>query len=179
MQSLFENLIKFPGRPHPEHWEHAHNHYIMAFRMYYRYDQLDPSFPPPVMPRAIVVPMSREKPEPMDIKKLPPTGIHFGDDSSAQGVQMLLNESTATAKMPARPPPTEEQRMSERRMALQEVREHLELLKEFEGVVSDEELASRKRELFLALPPAPSTSSFSSPGVKKYKVDSNEEGDNV
>lgn len=144
--------------------------------MYYRYDHLDLSFPPPVSPREIVVPMSREKPVPIHIQKVPPTGIHFGDDSSAHGVQMLLNESTATAKMPARPPPTEEQRMSERRMALQEVREHLELLKEFEGVVSDEELASRKRELFLALPPAPSASNA---GVKKYKVDSNEEGDNV
>lgn len=171
---------------------------MMAFRMYYRYDQLDPSFPPPVMPCAIVVPMSREKPAPIHvsrpeshfvggdrdhgirpdfertppIKKLPPIGIHFGDDSSAHGVQMLLNESTATAKMPARPP-TDESRMSERRMALQEVREHLELLREFEGVVSDEELASRKRELFLALPPAPSASNAA---AKKYKVDSNEEG---
>ena len=89
---------------------------------------------------------------------------------------MLLSDANAAppaaAKQPQRPP-TEEHSTSERRMALQEVREHLELLKEFEGVVSEEELASRKRELFLALPPAPSTH-FTSPDAKKYKVDSNE-----
>ena len=159
VQSLFENLINFVGRVHPINWEHAHNHVILAFRMYYRYDQIDPTFPPPVSPREIVVPNSREKALPFTMKKVPPTGMHFSDDSSAYGVNMLLNDSNAATaaavtKAPARPP-TEEQRMSERRMALQEVREHLELLKEFEGVVSDEELASRKRELFLALPPAP------------------------
>lgn len=45
--------------------------------------------------------------------------------------------------------------MDQRRKVLSEVREHLDLLKEFEGVISDEELAERKRQLFLALPPAP------------------------
>jgi len=43
----------------------------------------------------------------------------------------------------------------ERRLLLQEVREHLDLLKEFEGVIAPEELNKRKRELFLALPSAP------------------------
>ena len=43
----------------------------------------------------------------------------------------------------------------DRRVILQEVKDHLNLLKEFEGVISEEELVKRKRELFLALPPAP------------------------
>jgi len=43
----------------------------------------------------------------------------------------------------------------ERRSLLKEVREHLDLLKEFEGVIAPEELNKRKRELFIALPPAP------------------------
>lgn len=42
-----------------------------------------------------------------------------------------------------------------RTKALAEVRQHLDLLKEFEGVIPAEELNRRKRELFLALPPAP------------------------
>jgi hypothetical protein len=174
VQSLFEGLINLVGRPHPPNWEHAHNHVVLAFRMYYRYDQLDPTFPPPMSPREIVVPNSREKALPFTTKKIPPTGIPFNDDSSVYGVNMLLHDSNVAAapvvKLPARTP-TEEQSMSERRMALQEVREHLELLKEFEGIVPDEELANRKRELFLALPPAPT---FTCPDAKKYKVDSNE-----
>lgn len=43
----------------------------------------------------------------------------------------------------------------ERRALLKEVKEHTELLKEFEGVISDEELAQRKRALYMALPPVP------------------------
>eukprot|EP00543_Licmophora_paradoxa_P013179 CAMPEP_0202475556 /NCGR_PEP_ID=MMETSP1360-20130828/92966_1 /ASSEMBLY_ACC=CAM_ASM_000848 /TAXON_ID=515479 /ORGANISM="Licmophora paradoxa, Strain CCMP2313" /LENGTH=231 /DNA_ID=CAMNT_0049102727 /DNA_START=685 /DNA_END=1380 /DNA_ORIENTATION=- len=43
----------------------------------------------------------------------------------------------------------------DRRQMLKEVREHLDLLKEFDGVISSEEIANRKRQLFLALPPAP------------------------
>jgi hypothetical protein len=45
--------------------------------------------------------------------------------------------------------------MEERRRTMAEVREHLELLKEFEGSISQEDLAQRKRDLFLAMPPAP------------------------
>jgi hypothetical protein len=44
--------------------------------------------------------------------------------------------------------------------------EHLDLLKEFEGVISDEDLVKRKRELFLALPSAPPAASPS----KKAKL---------
>jgi len=41
----------------------------------------------------------------------------------------------------------------ERRALLQEVKDHTELLKEFEGIIPDEELAKRKRALCAALPP--------------------------
>lgn len=51
------------------------------------------------------------------------------------------------------PPPTDP--LENRRKILTEVREHLDLLKEFEGIISDEDLAQRKRDLFRALPPAP------------------------
>lgn len=193
VQSLFESLINFVGRPHPQHWEHAHNHVILAFRMYYRYDQLDPTFPPPYSPREVSFPNSREKSLPFFTKKGQTTGTGNGsgnqlpvaDDSSVYGVNMLLNDANTAPPAPVAPvapvtaakvqqrPPPEEQSMSERRMALQEVREHLELLKEFEGVVSEEELINRKRELFLALPSAPTTYSANSES-KKYKVDSNE-----
>lgn len=42
-----------------------------------------------------------------------------------------------------------------RRSMLEEVREHLNLLRDFEDVISDAELNERKRELFKCLPPPP------------------------
>ena len=54
--------------------------------------------------------------------------------------------------------------LEHRRKILSEVREHLDLLKEFEGIISDEDLAQRKRDLFRALPPAP-------PPAKRPRVD--------
>lgn len=154
----------------PPNWEHAHNHVIsvgfpshpcslnqsqltcrtsQAFRLYYRFDQLDPAFPPAVPLKDIVVPS--EKP------KDPPTQSYFVqvhgqkaapavaskdlvDDEPHIDVAALIGEKSA---------------VEERRKLLAEVREHLDLLKEFEGSISKEDLDLRKRELFMALPPAP------------------------
>jgi hypothetical protein len=70
VQSLYETLTGFMGKPFPDNWEHAHNQNITCYRLYYQYDVLDPSFPDPVSPRDLVVPSVRpEKP----IAPLPPT----------------------------------------------------------------------------------------------------------
>ena len=81
VQSIFESFNCQKGRPlysvgkqHPTNWEHAHNHVILAFRMYYRNDQLDPTFPPPISPREISFPILREK-----TKKVSSSGIHLND----------------------------------------------------------------------------------------------------
>jgi hypothetical protein len=160
MQSLQE-AVSGNKKPHPVSWEHAHNHCIMVFRLYYRGDRLDPSFPAAVPPREIVVPAEKPKANATATyylqmnasKKLaaeasavvesmgPKVGhLDGGNDEPHLDVAALIGESN----------PAEE-----RRRALKEVREHLELLKEFEGVISDDDLLKRKRELFLALPPAP------------------------
>jgi hypothetical protein len=67
---------------------------------------------------------------------------HFANDDPHIDVAALMGESSSTP-------------MDERRKLMAEVREHLELLKEFEGAISEEELAERKRQLFLAMPAAP------------------------
>jgi hypothetical protein len=43
----------------------------------------------------------------------------------------------------------------ERRAILGEVREHLDILKEFDGLISEEDYAAHKRRLYLALPSVP------------------------
>jgi hypothetical protein len=161
VQCLYEKLTGFTGKPHPVHWEHAHNHVVMAFRMYYRFDALDPTFPAPVSPRALIIPAEKAEPLPKSMK---PAAVVKAvlpaaeDDSpSDAGVALLLDDAPPKALT-----------LEERRRVMQEVREHLELLKEFEGVISEEELAQRKRELFLALPSAPVSST---PEVKRLKME--------
>ena len=76
----------------------------------------------------------------------------------------------------------------ERRALLQEVREHLELLKEFEGVISPAEMSKRKKDLFMSLPSAPSSTrkekskkrlsaNGKSSAPKKAKIEDSDEED--
>lgn len=53
----------------------------------------------------------------------------------------------------------------ERRALLKEIKDHTELLKEFVGVIPDDELAERKRVLYASLPPVP----FHSTGRKRQR----------
>lgn len=135
VQSLYEQLNGFVGKSAPPGWEHAHNHCILTFRLYYRFDELDPDFPPPVPPRDVFIPTERPK-------TTAATTTSNKEISTEPHIDVaeLLGESKV---------------YEDRRKILQEVRDHLELLKQFEGVISDEELANRKRELFAALPRAP------------------------
>jgi hypothetical protein len=128
----------------PKNWVHAHNNVWLTFRLYYKGDQLDPTFPAPKLAKEIVVPQQKPKPgDPSVFVTVPnaaggivtgPGGLSYGNPSKSQ----LNGES-----------------IENRKKILSEVREHLELLKEFEGVVDAETINKRKRDLFMALPPAP------------------------
>jgi hypothetical protein len=168
IQDLYESLTGFAGKPYPLNWEHAHNHVIMAYRMYFRYDQVDSAFPLPISPREIAVPLERPKVAKAatavgaaaaaardSASAAHPLMGDCGDDEPHVDVAELLGEGKAVVE--------------DRRKVLQEVREHLELLKQFDGVISDEDLAKRKRELFLALPNAPPPHPSASPDAKKIK----------
>lgn len=146
VQEQYENTVKeskssgadeMVSNERPALWEHSHNHLIMAYRLYYKGDKLDPDFPPPRPPVAIVVPAER------------PQGGENGHFVLASGGNPSTGEPGAGTQQPNNGPGAERQRI------LSEVREHLDLLKEFEGVIPQEDLNERKRELFLALPSAP------------------------
>jgi hypothetical protein len=81
----------------------------------------------------------------------------FGTDAAAASAATRHETATmGSADVPAADSATAaDPEADERRRLLREVKEHLEILKEFEGVVPADELAQRKRALFLALPPAP------------------------
>ena len=150
VQSLYETLTGFKGKSFPENWEHAHNQTIMCFRLYYDFDVLDQTFPAAVSPRDLVVPLIRPE-------KAPPVA-HVASAAPFAAVDASEPQVDVAALLGEAPKPAEE-----RRRLLQEVKDHLELLKEFEGIVPEAEIADRKRELFAILP------SMSAVGNKKAK----------
>jgi hypothetical protein len=139
IQEQFETVSGQKGKPHPRNWEHAHNNVIMLYQMYYRGGQIDPNFPPPTSPKEIVVPAEKPKSgsQPYYL------AMSDGDDNKHD-----VNDADLAAIVGS-------DGGDNRRLVLKEVREHLDILKEFEGVISADELNKRKRDLFLALPAAP------------------------
>jgi len=119
--------------------------------MYYLGEELNPNIPPAVDPNPNrVVPVRRPNPETNHFKV--PCNL-----TPAPTAERTPDATTKTISAAAGSPfePTTNLTAETRRELLKEVRDHLDLLKEFEGVVPKEELESRKRELFAALPPAP------------------------
>lgn len=150
--------------------------------MYYNKGNLDTTFPPPT-PREIIVPakkppggvasygavVSTELPA-----NVPRPGSTIGGREGTGGVPADSVARTTQVTGPAhssapgsRTTTSAAGRASQdgpgslnlppevRREVLKEVREHMELLRSFEGIVDDDVLRQRKRELFDAMPPAP------------------------
>jgi len=181
VQELYEAVAKGEptlseeqARTRPLNWEHAHNNVMLTFRIYFRGDELDPTFPVPQPPRKIVVPAEKPsygamKPHyiavPGGVSDMKENAGHLEEEKETEeavtvpATTVAANESTKVAiSCP----------VENRRKILAEVREHLELLKEFEGIIPDDDIKKRKCELFLALPQAPPPSG---PPPKKSKLE--------
>ena len=100
----------------------------MAYRLYYLGDRLNSDFPPPQAPMQIVVPTSKPGDNDVDTGG---GGSHDVDDSA------------------------KEESAEDRMDILQEIGEHLKLLKEFEGSIPKSVLTKKRLALFAALPDAP------------------------
>lgn len=124
-------------------WEYANNHVLLVFRLYYQGDQLIPVnstlFPAPVL----MVNLDMIRKQPRDAA------------GSAVATRSLPVIATTVSHNNNDEKDDKDKDEKERRTTLQEVREHLELLKEFEGIIPEEEIAQRKRDLFLSMPPIP------------------------
>lgn len=146
------------SKPHPRNWEHAHNNVILCYRLYYAGGHVDPTFPPPAPPKEVLVAPEKQKsslplaPSVPTFAAPPRNHHHHEQDEEVDAeLEKIVSEGVNA---------------EDRRRTLEEVKEHLALLKEFEGVISEEDLAKRKRELFMALPPAPPPAP---PSVNKRK----------
>mmetsp|Transcript_12563 Transcript_12563/g.18489 ORF Transcript_12563/g.18489 Transcript_12563/m.18489 type:complete len:290 (+) Transcript_12563:139-1008(+) len=164
LQKQFENVAGPAGKTRPPQWEHHHTYAFFCYKVYYVNGEVDPNFPEPIPPKPVHVQMER------------PTKQAISSTSAATAVDV---PGLVPGFHPSPPPqqPTvgtndtmlaqivrEEGDAEERRRMLQEVKDHLDLLKEFEGVIPPEDLTKRKRDLFLALPSAPP------PATKKTKI---------
>ena len=138
----------------------------MTFRMYYKGDKLDPDLPPPTPPVPIVVPTQRPSAN-------GDTGHYiYNNVGPAAPMPNPMVAQTSAARPEGHSagedsPSPDNGPAEQRQSTLKEVRDHLELLKQFDGIIPADEINRRKRELFLALPPAPPPSSS---GTKRHKV---------
>jgi hypothetical protein len=179
----------------PWSYEFAHNHCITTFRLYYNGSDLDPTFPAPLIcPESNIPPGEPIKAVKNSFALAPKTTVgvsssHHSSNNNIHANSNNHNHATMEGAPEMEPTPLDvtaileeatKKSAEERRLLLQEVRHHLDLLKEFEGVISDEDIAKRKRELFLALPSAPASSSsgntISSSSSKKTKTFAMEHG---
>lgn len=140
LQAMYEDTTE-NAKEHPPMWEYNHNNTFTVYRIYFRGIAVDPSIFPAIPPRVVQVPTRK----PAD-----------GGDGEPM-IAPLSKMTIGPGKIPVKGCNTDmEIGDVERRAMLKEVKEHTELLKEFEGVIPDEDLVKRKRALYAALPPVPS-----------------------
>lgn len=135
LQKMYEENNE-SDKPHPPMWEFNHNNVFSVYRIFYCGVDIDPNLFPPKPPRMVGVPLRKP-----DTFRLVPNIV---DASSIPLASMAIGSGRGGDV-------SEE----ERRAMLKEVKDHTELLKEFEGVIPEEELIKRKRALYAALPPVP------------------------
>ena len=122
--------------------------------MYYKNGKLDPDLPPARAPRPIQIPSERTSGR----ASLTMAGVAIQPTHDGAPIK---EHDVNVADLEAIVAQDSKDTIEERRAVLHEVREHLDILKEFQDLVPEEELNKRKRELYLALPDAPP------PAIKK------------
>lgn len=152
LQNMYEENnenAKETAKPHPPMWEFNHNNVFTVYRIYFRGVSVDPKLFPPKLQRMVAVPLKKSD-----------TFRHDNIDAPS----IPLANMTINGKFHIKDEIAED----ERRAMLKEVKDHTELLKEFEGIIPDEELVLRKRALYAALPPVPAPFGTAG-GAKKQK----------
>ena len=167
IQSQYEAVSGIRGKRHPVVWEYSHLNIFLAYRMFYKGEDVDPNLPVARDPNPHrVVPNKKPVQYPPD-----PTmgaGGEYDSDGSESGTLPKDFGGVSSGggggggkrgrnKRKARNGGNDGDEQEIRCAMLREVRDHLEILKEFEGIIPLDELNRRKRQLFLSLPSAPPT----------------------
>lgn len=158
IQSQYETVSGVKGKKHPVVWEYSHLNIFLAYRMFYSGEDVDPDLPPARDPNPNrVVPNKKPAVYPPDPTMGSGRGGSDYDSDGSHHLRSYADEITGggSGKKRGRKGKRGELDADGRRAMLKEVRDHLEILREFEGVIPADELNKRKRELFMSLPPAP------------------------
>jgi len=140
-------------QPYSDTWEYTHMHYFLAFRMYYVGRTINIDMPPACdgvlanddpfeNEMEIQYPSLMGKRNARDEKKDAPVEYIDLDDNV---IESNVIESTEMFV----------EGVEVRRAILKEVKDHLDLLKEFEGLVPAHELKKQRVDLFMSLPSIP------------------------
>mmetsp|Transcript_16369 Transcript_16369/g.37875 ORF Transcript_16369/g.37875 Transcript_16369/m.37875 type:complete len:354 (+) Transcript_16369:371-1432(+) len=149
LQRMYEESTG-KSTPHHKMFEFNHNNTFPVYRIYYKGISIDSKLWDPIVPENITVP--DKKPENWkSVRK-----SNRVDESDRVGVKVVETFSLKSLALDTSPA-LHDPDMSDdiRRAKLHEVKEHMELLAQFEGIIPEEELIQRKKALYLALPPVP------------------------
>jgi|UniRef100_A0A7S2XTW0 hypothetical protein len=156
IQKQYEMISKNPGPKRPFIWEYSHLQIFLVYRMFYKGDKVDPNLPISIAPKKVPVPSKKPPAGAMRMAADDSDGeFHDANDGEANIVAQILHNTATGSVDRGIGAVIESSEVDERRRLLSEVKDHMSLLKEFEGVVPQDELVRRKKELFLAMPSAP------------------------
>jgi hypothetical protein len=111
----------------------------MTYRMYFDGADPDEKLPEPAPFKEIVVPVAKPR-----------------EDDPAYLLKMAGNPEQAAAAALSQ---HQAESAADRLSALKEIRAHMDLLNDFIGIIPQEQLLKRKRDLYLAMPSAPPSTS--------------------
>eukprot|EP00934_Nitzschia_sp_Nitz4_P002564 Nitzschia sp. Nitz4//scaffold180_size44305//19578//20627//NITZ4_007238-RA/size44305-processed-gene-0.10-mRNA-1//1//CDS//3329539464//2554//frame0 len=168
--------------PFPPQFPHAHSQVLMTYRMYYDGYELDTTFPPAVPFKEIVVPANR----PTAHAAGPGILVRVNPGQAQQNImddeiprEIAMDSDRPSGDYPQTPMNTRAATMESadsRLEVLKEIRMHMDLLNDFVGVIPQNFLNRRKRDLYHALPrPPPRTTQrvtpLDTPASKRQRVD--------
>ena len=134
-------------RPVPDLWEYSHISIFLAYRMYYDGEAIATDLPPPIDPN----PKRKVPKEKPDAYPPPPLVPGVFPPLSAGGDGYVSDELQAFAGHLASGSPDDDTR----RAMLKEVKDHMDVIKQLEGIIPPAEAQQRKRALYAAMPPPP------------------------
>mmetsp|Transcript_27342 Transcript_27342/g.78805 ORF Transcript_27342/g.78805 Transcript_27342/m.78805 type:complete len:346 (-) Transcript_27342:1982-3019(-) len=163
IQSQFNSISqpKDEGTPVPDLWEYAHISVFLAYRMYYDGEVIATNLPAPIDPNSSRV-VPNKKPEAYPPPPLVPgafpsySAASAGDGYVSDELQAFAGQLASSS--PARGGKKWAGRQLDdetRRAMLKEVKDHLDVIKQLEGIMPPTEAQQRKRALYAAMPPPP------------------------
>jgi len=146
--------------PVPDQWEYSHMSNFLAYRFYYDGDAIATDLPPPIDPNpSRVVPNKKPStypPPPLVPGSFPPLpgAIAVNSDGNVSDEMQAYAGQLASSSLAGK---TRGGQLDDatRRAMLKEVKDHLDVIKQLEGIMPKAEAEQRKRALYAAMPPPP------------------------